>query len=363
MCNPNEEGRMSDRFVLRCEGVHKNFGSTAALNGFDLNLQKGTLLALLGPSGCGKTTALRVIAGFERPDAGAVWVGARKVAGDGAWVGPEKRSIGMVFQDWALFPHLDVRHNVAFGIPRGSEGRIREVLELVDLTGLERRFPHELSGGQQQRVALARALAPSPEVILLDEPFSNLDATLRASVRAEVRHVLREAGATAIFVTHDQEEALSMADELAVMVNGHIAQVGAPHQVYGMPSNSRVAALVGEANFFRGVVREQIAYTPLGDMAAPGVGDGPVEIMVRPESVRLMHDQNAPARIVDAEFYGHDQLIRAVLPDGTALDARLLGPRPELSIGSPVTATVVGGVHFFRNGSPVLAAPDARLRG
>ena len=144
------------------------------------------------------------------------------------------------------------------------------------------------------------------------------------------------------------------------MVAGRVAQVGAPHQVYGMPADSQVAGLVGEANFFRGVVREQVAYTPLGDMAAPGVSDGPVEIMVRPESVRLIHDDDAPARIVDAQFYGHDQLVRAVLPDGTSLDARLLGPRPELSIGSPVPATVLGGAHFFRDGRPVLASADAR---
>jgi iron(III) transport system ATP-binding protein len=352
---------MNEQVALRCGAVAKRFGSVAALDGFELTLREGTLLALLGPSGCGKTTALRVIAGFEKPDAGDVWVGDRKVAGRGCWVPPEKRSIGMVFQDWALFPNLDVWHNVAFGIPRGSDARVHEVLEMVDLSGLDKRLPHELSGGQQQRVALARALAPTPEVILLDEPFSNLDATLRASVRAEVRAVLREAGATAIFVTHDQEEALSMADELAVMVAGRIAQVGAPHQVYGMPADSRVAALVGEANFFRGVVREQVAVTPLGDMAAPGLSDGPIEVMVRPESVRLVHDDDAPGRIVDAQFYGHDQLVRAVLPDGTSIDARLLGPRPELSIGSPVTARVVGGAHFFRDGRPVLAAADSRL--
>lgn len=150
-----------------------------------------------------------------------------------------------------------------------------------------------------------------------------------------------------------------MADQLAVMVAGKVAQVGAPHQVYGMPADARVAALVGEANFFRGVVRGQVAYTPLGDMAAPGLSDGAIEIMVRPESVRLVHDEDAAARIVDAQFYGHDQLVRAVLPDGTSVDARLLGPRPELSIGSPVSASVVGGTHFFREGRPILASADA----
>ena len=349
---------MSDQLALRCTGVSKTFGSTVALDGFELRLREGALLALLGPSGCGKTTALRVIAGFEKPSAGDVWVGDRHVAGVRAWVAPERRSVGMVFQDWALFPHLDVWHNVAFGIPGGSPERVQEVLKLVDLQGLERRLPHELSGGQQQRVALARALAPSPAVILLDEPFSNLDATLRAAVRAEVRQVLREAGATAIFVTHDQEEALSMADELAVMVGGRVVQVGAPHQVYGMPADSRVAALVGDANFFSGIVRNYVAVTPLGDMPAPGLSDGPIEVMVRPESVQLDYDEAAPARIVDAEFYGHDQLVRAVLPDGTKLDSRLLGPRPELAIGSPVRAQVIGSAHFFRDGHPVLATED-----
>ncbi len=344
--------------TLRCNAVYKRFGATIALDGFDLELRKGTLLALLGPSGCGKTTALRIMAGFERPSAGAVWVGRNRVAGDGAWVPPERRRIGMVFQDWALFPHLDVWHNAAFGLGRDHVERVKEVLSMVDLVGLEQRSPHELSGGQQQRVALARALAPRPEVILLDEPFSNLDATLRASVRAEVRQVLREAGATALFVTHDQEEALSMADELAVMVAGKIVQVGPPHQVYGMPATAAVAALVGEANFFRGIVREQVAFTPVGDLAAPGLVDGPVEVMVRPESVRLEPDEDAAGRIIDAEFYGHDQLVRASLGDGTTLEARLLGPHPELSIGSRVHTRIVGGVHFFRDGHPVLAAAD-----
>jgi iron(III) transport system ATP-binding protein len=233
---------MTQEILLSCSGVTKRFSQTVALDGFNLHLRKGTILALLGPSGCGKTTALRVMAGFERPSSGEVWVGGRQVAGARTWIPPEKRSIGMVFQDWALFPHLDVWRNVAFGLQKDDSDRVREVLKLVDLEGLEDRLPHELSG----------ALAPSPRVILLDEPFSNLDATLRASVRAEVRSVLRAAGATAIFVTHDQEEALSMADQLAVMVAGRVVQIGAPHEVYGMPADRRVASLVGDANFFSG---------------------------------------------------------------------------------------------------------------
>jgi iron(III) transport system ATP-binding protein len=353
---------MTREIVLSCSGVTKRFAQTVALDGFDLHLRKGTILALLGPSGCGKTTALRVMAGFERPASGEVWVGGRRVAGPRVWVPPEKRSIGMVFQDWALFPHLDVWRNVSFGLRRDDSERVREVLKLVDLEGLEDRLPHELSGGQQQRVALARALAPSPRVILLDEPFSNLDATLRASVRAEVRSVLRAAGATAIFVTHDQEEALSMADQLAVMVAGRVVQVGAPHEVYGMPTDRRVASLVGDANFFSGIVRSQVAFTPVGDLPAPGLSDGPVEVMVRPESVRLIKDEAPDATIVDAEFYGHDQLVKGRLDDGTVFDVRLLGPHPEFTIGSRVRTTVVGGVHFFRDERPVLATPDNSLR-
>ncbi|MGH2699443.1 MAG: ABC transporter ATP-binding protein, partial [Actinomycetota bacterium] len=213
--------------------MRKSFGRTVALDDFDLPLREGVLLALLGPSGCGKTTALRIVAGLEHAESGNVWVGDRQVQGRGVFVAPEKRRIGMVFQDWALFPHLDVWHNVAFGLPRGERSRVDEVLEMVRLDRHSGRMPHELSGGQQQRVALARALAPSPRVILLDEPFSNLDATLRAKVRAEVAGLLRTAGATAIFGTHDQEEALSVADEVAVMSDGRVLQVGAPHDVYG----------------------------------------------------------------------------------------------------------------------------------
>jgi iron(III) transport system ATP-binding protein len=344
--------------VLSCRDVRKDFGSVVALDGFTLELREGSLLALLGPSGCGKTTALRVMAGLERPSAGTVSVGGRRVAGGGKWVPPEERRIGMVFQEWALFPHLDVWHNVAFGCRNGSkERRVREVLELVRLDGFEHRMPHELSGGQQQRVALARALAPSPDVVLLDEPFSNLDATLRAKVRAEVRSVLRAARATAIFVTHDQEEALSVADDMAVMDGGRVLQVGAPHQVYGAPAHRRVAALVGEANFVHGDVRGGVAATPLGAVAAPGLSDGPVEIMIRPETIELRRDPDASTRIVEAEFYGHDQLVRARLGDGTVIDVRLLGPRPDLAIGCPVAATLTAPAHFFRADTAVAISP------
>ncbi|MDQ4049940.1 MAG: ABC transporter ATP-binding protein, partial [Actinomycetota bacterium] len=195
--------------AISCEGLSKSFGQKRAVDRVDLLVERGVVCALLGPSGCGKTTTLRLIAGFERPDAGTVAVADRTVAGDRAFVAPERRRIGMVFQDYALFPHLSVEGNVAYALGRGHEsGRVAEVLRLVGLDRMGHRFPHELSGGEQQRVALARALAPTPEVILLDEPFSNLDASLRARVRQEMRQILVAAGVTALFVTHDQEEAL-----------------------------------------------------------------------------------------------------------------------------------------------------------
>ncbi len=333
--------------LLSCRDIRKTFGSTRALNGFDLDLEDGTLLALLGPSGCGKTTALRVIAGFERPDSGSIRLRDVEVAGRRRWVEPERRRIGMVFQDWALFPHLDVWHNVAFGVDAHDRDRVDQVLEMVHLSQHARRMPHELSGGQQQRVALARALAPSPEVVLLDEPFSNLDAALRAQVRAEVRDVLVEAKATAIFVTHDREEALSVADEVAVMADGRVLQVGRPHDVYRAPVDIRVAALIGESNILTGEVTGERVRTSLGTMAARGQPEGPVDLMIRPESIHLEADDTGDAAIVAAEFYGHDQLVRVKLRDGTTLDVRLLGPRPDLAVGARVRARIEGPVAFF----------------
>jgi iron(III) transport system ATP-binding protein len=327
--------------VLSARGLAKAFGSTRAVDGFDLEVRDGEILALLGPSGCGKTTALRLVAGLERPDAGTVEIRGRLVAGAGTWVPPERRRVGLVFQDWALFPHLDVRANVAFGLDGNPSERVDELLELVHLTGLAHRMPHELSGGQQQRVAVARALAPGPDVLLLDEPFSNLDAQLRTQVRAEVREVLRATGTTAVLVTHDQEEALSIADRVAVMLHGGVRQVGTPFGLYAAPADGRVARLLGEANLLPAVARGGRVAFALGDVDA-SLPDGPCEVLVRPESLRAVADPTGSAHVTHVEFFGHDQLVRCDLADGIALDVRLIGPHPELTPGATVRLELLG---------------------
>jgi iron(III) transport system ATP-binding protein len=327
--------------VLGTRGLAKAFGGVQAVEAFDLEVHDGEILALLGPSGCGKTTALRLIAGLERPDAGTVAIRGRRVAGEGDWTPPERRRVGLVFQDWALFPHLDVRANVAFGLDRPSPDRIEELLELVHLRGLADRMPHELSGGQQQRVAVARALAPEPDLLLLDEPFSNLDAQLRASVRNEVREVIRATGTTAVLVTHDQEEALSVADRVAVMLHGRVRQIGTPFEVYSAPADGRVARLLGDANLLPATSRDGRVTFAFGavDAALP---DGPCEVLVRPESLRVLADRDGTGRVVHVEFYGHDQLVRCDLSDGVGVDVRLIGPHPEFARGTCVRLELAG---------------------
>ena len=238
---------------LRLTGLQKSFGSTRAVDGVDLEVEAGSICALLGPSGCGKTTTLRLIAGLEQPDGGEIAIGERVLCGNGTFVPPEKRRIGMVFQDYALFPHLDVAGNVGYGLGRRPDReRVAEVLELVGLSHEADRPVHELSGGQQQRVALARALAPTPELILLDEPFSNLDAGLRDRLRQEVRDILSRARVTALFVTHDQAEALSIAETVAVMRDGKVAQLGTPEEIYSRPGSRWVAGFLGEVEVLGG---------------------------------------------------------------------------------------------------------------
>ena len=336
---------MPSPITIRVRNVSKRFDDAVALHDFSLDVWQGDLLSLLGPSGCGKTTALRVIAGFENPDSGQVEIAGREMVGPSEFVPPESRQVGMVFQDYALFPHMTIARNVAYGLPRDQQRdrRVAEVLELVGLSGLAGRLPHELSGGQQQRVALARALAPRPEVVLLDEPFSNLDAGLRERVRREVRAILKEAGTTAVFVTHDQEEALAMSDTVAVMRSGTIVQAAPPDELYLRPVDSWIARFLGDADFVAGVAAAGRVETPVGTFETDL--SGPVEVMIRPETVRFDLDPDGTARVVDREFFGHDQLVTLQLEDGQQLRSRT-GPIRGLRRDQRVTVRVDEAVTF-----------------
>jgi iron(III) transport system ATP-binding protein len=334
--------------VLECTDLSKAFNGQPVLDRVGLTARAGKLVALLGPSGCGKTTTLRLIAGFEWPDAGTITIKGRMVAGGQARIPPEERRVGMVFQEYALFPHVDVASNIAFGLTRlPSRERAARVAAMLALVGLEtfgKRMPHELSGGQQQRVALARALAPQPDILLLDEPFSNLDAALRMQVRGEVRAILKDTGITCVFVTHDQEEALSLADEVAVMIGGRIAQIAEPERLYHQPVSRAVAAFVGEANFVPGEADGERAHCALGQMPLAQTFTGPVDILVLPEHLVLSAGE-PNATITWREFYGHDQRVGLRLDDGTPLVARSdalsaygVGDRVGVQVAAPMRA-------------------------
>jgi iron(III) transport system ATP-binding protein len=304
--------------ALTIRGVTKSFADTPVLRGVDLDVPSGSLTAVLGPSGCGKTTLLRLVAGFAAPDAGTIAFDDRVVCGPGHVTPPQRRRVGYVPQEGALFPHLTVADNITFGLPRRARRARQRVGELLDLVGLEGscadRFPHQLSGGQQQRVALARALAPEPALVLLDEPFASLDAGLREGTRHAVLEALRATGATAVLVTHDQAEALSMADQVAVLRDGRVVQAGPPKAVYESPSDLGVASFVGEAMVLPARVTGGKAECALGTIAVlSACPDGSAQVLIRPEQVRLHPTSSSvgvEARVESVSYYGHDAAVR-----------------------------------------------------
>jgi iron(III) transport system ATP-binding protein len=327
--------------ALEATAVSKSFGAAPVLREVSLQVGSGRMVALLGPSGCGKTTLLRILAGLEVPDAGQVRLGDDVLTGGGRAVPPERRRIGMVFQDWALFPHMSVARNVAYGLAR-SPDRDRQVdaaLEMVGLSGLGDRAPATLSGGQQQRVALARALAPRPAALLLDEPFSNLDTSLRVQVRTEVHRLLADVGVTTVFVTHDQDEAFVLGDEVAVMSEGEIVQQASPAEVYDRPATPWVAGFVGDANLLAGRAAGAVATTVLGDVTLREPADGDIQVLVRPEHLGVVASGTATVDLV--EFYGRDTVYRVHLADDTEVTVRV-AQNPRHDRGDAVTVTYTG---------------------
>lgn len=367
--------------VLSCKNVTKHFSSTAmpAVDGVTLELKKGELLGLLGPSGCGKTTLLRLVAGFETPETGEICLAGMGVCGGGLWVPPERRHVGVVFQDYALFPHLSVVENVSFGLKQlARRGQLpkkqikelaSEAIALVGLAGMEGRFPHELSGGQQQRVALARALAPRPPVVLLDEPFSNLDVQVRLRLRQEVRDILKNVGASGIFVTHDQEEALAIADKVAVMQDGKLVQLDTPERIYQSPGSRFIAEFVTQANFLpvarvddgwmTELGRLERVPCPMADGLEVPCGDG--DLMIGQEDLRVVADEEGVLLVKGRQFLGREYQYSLLMPSQAVLQVRMpvVG---RFEVGDRVSVVVDWErMRFFpRDGGPVERVVEGR---
>ncbi len=331
------------------KAIHKSFGDRPVLAGVDLEMAAGSITAVLGPSGCGKTTLLRILAGFEDPDAGTVSIAGEAVAGGGITVPVHRRRVGLMPQEGALFPHLSVGENIAFGLDRAARRRSRPQiahwLSVVGLDGLADARPHEISGGQQQRVALARALAARPRVLLLDEPFAALDAGLRVRVREDIAAILRDTGTTALLVTHDQSEALSLADSVALLTDGVVAQHGTPTELYDYPTTLANARFIGSTVELAGTATAGTVHTALGPLRVrQAIADGPAVVVLRPEQVRFgTNGSGAVARVTARRFYGADTVVHVELTDGAALHLRSPGPA-DLDIGSAVTVEVAGDV-------------------
>ena len=317
--------------VIRGRALTKRFGDTLAVDSADLDVWPGEIVSILGASGCGKTTLLRMIAGFESPTSGAVHILGTEMSGPSGVAPPDKRGLGMVVQEYALFPHMTVERNISFGLNSLDEARraerVAQVLELVRLDGFAPRYPYELSGGQQQRVALARTLAPNPAAVLLDEPFSNLDSTMRQRLRVEVERILRSYGAAAIFVTHDRDEAFAMADRVGVMVDGKLLQVAAPDHIYHFPASPEIAGLTGACDFIPGNVgSDGGVITPLGvlncvlsEPLAPGQ---PVSVLLHPDDLELIPDARGRGTVVSREFRGDEVILKVRLDSGESVRSR-----------------------------------------
>ncbi|MCU0549833.1 MAG: ABC transporter ATP-binding protein [Leptolyngbya sp. Prado105] len=343
---------MVDSIILQLDQVSKRFSATPIVDAVSLKLRQGELLSLLGASGCGKTTLLRLIAGFERPQSGTIELSGQQVAGANHWQPPEQRDIGMVFQDYALFPHLTVAENIGFGLKKSRRKRsgypaqkakemVTHAIAQVGLLGLEKRYPHELSGGQQQRVALARALAPQPTLLLLDEPLSNLDVQVRSHLRQEIRNILKSTGTTAIFVTHDQEEALSISDRVAVMNQGKLEQLDTPERLYDHPATRFVAEFVTQGNFLPATFSEAGWKTAIGTLNVEDSGQfaHQADLMIRQQDIKLEPDATGSIVIVDRQFLGRDHRYCIQTSSGTRLQVLSL-MKPTLEIGTRVRVKV-----------------------
>lgn len=305
--------------VLNCVEVTKRFGEVKAVDNLSVSLEEGQILSLLGPSGCGKTTTLRLLAGFVKPDSGVIEIDGRIVNGNDIFIPPEKRKIGIVFQDYALFPHLNVLNNITFGVNNGYGKEVAaKYISILGLDGLESRMPDQLSGGQQQRVALARALAPNPSVLLLDEPFSNLDTSLRMGVREEIRDILKENGVSVVFVTHDQEEAFFMGDKVAIMNSGALEQFGSPHEIYHYPCSKFVARFVGIADFLPVRTVGERAETVIGAIDLPREVRqcDNIDVMIRPDDVLIESSPDGRGTIISSVFQGGSYVYRVSTDTG-----------------------------------------------
>jgi len=316
-----------------CSGVTKYHGAVTAVEDVDFELVPGEILSILGPSGCGKTSLLRLIAGFDNLDGGQIFISGKLASSKSTNLAPDRRNLGMVFQEYALFPHMTVKQNVSFGLksmPKSErEGRFDEVMELVRLTGMEARYPHELSGGQQQRVALARTIAPRPVIILLDEPFSNLDTDMRLEMRGEVERILRSNNIATVLVTHDRDEAFAMADRVGIMREGRLEQIDTPDNLYSTPASTFVARFCRTCDFLKGREMNGVIVTEIGNLpfssGAGAIEEGSeVSLMVQPDDFRVIKDPNGASVIETREFRGGETMLLVRMPSGAKLNCRQL---------------------------------------